>query len=217
MGHVLIALALAFSFFLEQDNTESQTLPYLELAHNFTVKGSPCVQSFVEALPIYDKEYGWGDDDAEIDNKNGFFHFSEEGGGGVSYYGAVWKRNDGKRLFIISYRQTSWNEYEGRTKRFTRHNGSPWYYASTEVWMAGENQDQISFIDYDTGFAAYIYNETTHTLELLPEPPFNNWKAKDAHRSLILPQKGKDIEVLEGVFGEHTSSTLKWNGMTFDY
>lgn len=197
------------------ENELTQAVPYLELAQNFKVKGTPCVQSFVEALPIYSEEYGW-DIDPEIDNKNGYFHFSQEGDGGVSYNGCVWKRDDGKRLFIFSYRQTGWNEYEGRTARFTRHSGSPWYYSSTEVWMTGENEDQISFYDYDTGFAAYLYNEETHTLELLPEPPINGWQSKAAHRQLLLPQKGKDIEVAEGIDEDSVYYTLKWNGMTFD-
>lgn len=189
---------------------------YLELAQDFKVNGKPGIQSFVEALPVYNKEYGWYND-PEFDTRNGFFHYGEEGDGGVYYYGCIWKRDDGKRLFILSYRESSWNEYKGCKERFTRHGGSPWYYASTELWMCGENMDQISYLDEDTGFAAYLFNEDTNTLELLSEPPFNGWQAKNVHRFLILPQKGKDIEVEEGVFEETVTSTLKWNGMTFDY
>lgn len=192
-----------------------QRLLFQELAGNFKVEGKPCVQSFVEALPVYSKEYGWCND-PEIDNRNGFFHYGEEGAGGVFYYGCIWKRDDGSRLFIFSYKESGWNEYKGVTERFTRHGGSPWYYSSTEVWMAGENEDIPSCLEEDTGFAAYTFNEATSTLEMLPEPPFNGWQAKDAHRFLVLPQKGKDIAVQEGVFGDFVSSTLKWNGMTFD-
>lgn len=193
-----------------------QTVLYPQLTQSFEVKGTPCVQSFVEALPIYNEEYGW-DVEPDIDNKNGYFHFSQEGSGGVSYYGCVWKRDDGSRLFIFSYRETGWNEYEGRTGRFTRFCDSPWYYSSTEVYLVGEDGDEMSFLDYDTGFAAFIYNDDTHTLEPLSEPPINGWKVKEAHRMLILPQKGKDIEVREGVDEDATFYTLKWNGITFDY
>lgn len=222
MKHITLAImVLAAGICLTATTANAQQIepqdpPFLELAKNFKVTGTPCVQSFVEALPVYNKEYGWYND-PDIDNKNGFFQYSEEGDGGVTYYGALWRRTDGKRLFIFSYRQSEWNVYEGRTERFTRHGGSPWYYASTEIYMVGENQDQISFSDEDTGFAAYVYNEATHTLEFLSEPPIKGWKAKDAHRLLILPQKGKDIEVQEGGFEEYVTHTLKWNGMGFDY
>lgn len=199
----------------EEDLAKSQELPFTDLAKNFKVKGSPNIRSFVAALPVFDPEYEW-DDEETVDIKNGFFHFSEEGSGGVGYYGAIWKRDDGKRLFIFSYRQSEWNEYEGHTRTFIRHNGSPWYFATADVIMTGENEDQISFCDYDTGFAAYVYNEETHTLEFLPQPPINGWKAKNAHRELILPQKGKDITVHEGDFENGVDYTLKWNGMTFD-
>ena len=221
MRHVFFAMALVAGFCLngytaKAQEEEQQPPLYLELAHDFKVAGTPCVQSFVEALPIYNKEYGW-DDGVVIDNKNGYFEFSQEGSGGLTYRAALWRRTDGKRLFIFSYRMTEWNEYEGRTGRFTRHSGSPWYYSSTEVYMSGENEDQISFIDYDTGFAAYVYNEATRTLELLPEPPIKGWRAKEAHRLLIVPQHGKDIEVAEGASEEKTFYTLSWNGLGFEY
>lgn len=220
MKHLPFDLALVAFLCLTgcpmQAQDEMQSPIYLELARNFKVEGTPCVKTFVEALPIYNKEYGWYNDPI-FDNKNGYFEYSEEGSGGLGYHAAIWRRSDGKRLFIISYRESEWNTYEGRTERFTRHSGSPWYYSSTEVLMTGENMDEISFIDYDTGFAAYLYNEATHTLELLPEPPINGWEAKDAHRLLIVPQHGKDIEVREGALEESASYILKWNGLTFDY
>lgn len=216
MRHIFIAIALFAGLSLTgSKGAEEQEPIFWALAGNFKVEGAPCVQSFVEALPIYSKEYGWYND-PEIDNRNGFFQYSEEGSGGLFYYGAVWRRKDGSRLFILSYRETEWTDSEGRTERFTRHSGSPWYYSSTEVMMGGENQDEKSFLDHDTGFAAYLYNEATHTLELLPEPPIDGWQPQETHRFLILPQKGKDIEVQEGVDEEPTSYTLKWNGMTFE-
>lgn len=223
MRHIFYAMAVVagicltgFTAKAQEEEQEMQPPLFLELAHNFKVTGTPCVQTFVEALPVYSKEYGWYND-PEIDNKNGYFEYGEEGSGGLKYYAALWRTTDGKRLFIFSYRQSEWNSYEGRTERFTRHSGSPYYYSSVEIFMGGENEDQMSFIDYDTGFAAYIYNEATHTLEFLPEPPIKGWKAKEAHRLLLVPQHGKDITVEEGFFEENPPTyVLKWNGAGFD-
>lgn len=121
-----IVAGICLTGFTANAQDEMQPPLFTKLAHNFKVTGSPCVQTFVEALPVYSKEFGWYND-PEIDNKNGYFSYSEEGAGGIGYYAALWRRSDGKRLFIFSYRQSGWNEYEGKTERFTRHSGSPYY------------------------------------------------------------------------------------------
>lgn len=190
---------------------------YASLVGSFKVEGTPNIQTFVEALPIFDKEYGW-DDDTEIDKANGFFHYSFEGDGACRYYGAVWNRKDGKKLFIFSYRVSTIYEHEGHSKPFCLAGGSKFYYVGADKWDA-DNIPENEFLDSDVGFAAYLYNPDTKEIESMDEPPFNGWSVSTTYRFLILPQKGKDIEVSENVPGSDESTThwLRWNGMTFDY
>lgn len=77
-----IVAGICLTGFTANAQDEMQPPLFTKLAHNFKVTGSPCVQTFVEALPVYSKEFGWYND-PEIDNKNGYFSYSEEGAGGI--------------------------------------------------------------------------------------------------------------------------------------
>lgn len=196
-------------------------LMYDHLVGSFKVKGSPNILTFVQSLGMFNEYFDW--ESATIDKANGYFEFTEEGDGKFSVEAAIWNRKDGKKLFIVSYWDSSFATHKGHSKPFYLKSGSKFYYADASKWDA-EDIPEEDFIDCETGFAAYLYNETTKELEYLNEPPFNNWGVSNSHRCLTLPQKGKDIDVIEYKEGiesiENEKSveyyTLKWNGMTFD-
>lgn len=198
---------------------QEKDLFFNELAHDFLVEGTPNIESFAKALPIYEKEYGFfnEEDGGEfiLDKKNGYFKYSFEGDGSVSYKAAYWNRTDGKKLLILSYHQSESDYNEGIVEASNEHLYSPWYYAYVESVGGDEETTYLYF--HESGFAAYLYNEENHMLEMLPEPPFNGWQAKDVNRYLALPQNGKDIEVVDITGDEPVSTMLKWNGMTFNY
>ena len=187
------------------------------------VEGQPNIVSFMKALPLYKQEYPWYPVDGpeveeegyepEIDTKNGYYHFMEEGSGGAGYYGAIWNRTDGKKLFILSYYNNDWSEHAGHTESFPLQFGSQFYYFGAERYGDSE---PVSFLDCLTGFAAYLYNPDNQMLEPLEESPFNGWGYMTTCSDIILPQKGKDVEVRMGAFDDYTTYMFKWNGMTFD-
>lgn len=199
----------------EEDDDGFYQVMHASLFDTYKIEGAPNIESFMQALHVYDKEAGWFTD-PEIDKANGYFHYFEEGSGHLELYGACWNRKDGKKLFIVSYELCDFAVHEGHTEEYCLAGGSEFYYASANKWPEA---DENTFIDYDTGFAAFIYNSETKKLEPLHEPPFNGWGECKTNRFLILPKKGKDIKVRDGVLDDsrYTYHMLKWNGMTFDY
>ena len=194
------------------------------LNHEFEVTGTPDIESFVKALPIYDKEFGFFDqyEDEEmeytLDKDNGFFHYYYlDVEDYIQYESACWDRTDGKKLMIFTYNQYFCNTQDGAIQP-ANPVVSPWYYAGHEVNTWEDEDGTFSKDVYsEGGFIAYLYNEDTHMLEPLSEPPFNGWNPKATYRYLVLPQDGsKDIEVAYGD-EENSNHMLKWNGMTFDY
>lgn len=190
---------------------------YHSFAGNFKVVGVANIENFMRAIPvIYSKEYGWGGE-VEIDNKNGYFKSACEGDGVFRISGALWNRADGKKLVIVSYYATDFNTHKGKRESYCIDGGNKFYCIFAQLL----SPEEYSFLDHEIGFAAYIYNPKTKMLEGLTEPPFNGWEASKVGRFLRLPQKGKDIEVQEGLVlsddDVDTYHTLKWNGMTFDY
>lgn len=198
---------------------QEKDLFFNELAHDFLVESTPNIESFTKSLPIYEKEYGFfNEEDAGefvLDKKNGYFHYSFEGDGSVGYEAAYWNRTDGKKLFILSYHRTESDYAEGVVESSNEHLYTPWYYAYIE--SVGGDEETTYLYSHESGFAAYLYNEENHMLEMLPDPPFNGWQAKDVNHYLALPQNGKDIKVIDITGDEPVSTMLKWNGMTFDY
>ncbi len=183
---------------------------FYQLYKSFTVKGTPSIQSFVTALSPVIGDFRECDGESVMDNANGYFKYSCEGAGGVRYCGAYWNRKDGKKLFLFSWyvceELYAYTPEEG--EEMAGHRESMWQYFDSS--MLDEEHGML----YDLGCVAYLYNETTHKLEPLDVPPFDAFNGKP--HFLELPQKGKDIEVHEGLNGDCTFSTLKWNGMSFD-
>lgn len=200
---------------LNDSNASRLTTLNTQLQSTFKVEGTPNIEKFIRALPLFDKEFEW-DSCAEIDKKNGYFYYFEEGDGAFEVYGALWNRKDDKKLFIVSYRQSELKPFKGHTEPFCISGDSKWYYISADRW--GNELSEEEFIECESGFMAYLYNPTTKKLEPLPEPPFKNWANSTSHRLLHLPQKGKDIEVKEYQLGSEDPKEyiLRWNGMTFE-
>ena len=201
---------------------EPETLPlkimYDTCGKSLKVEGTPCIESFLKAVPsFFSKEHGWFIH-PNIDNANGYACYSEEGDGKFEMNAACWKRNDGRLLVIFSYDIAFFNTHKENTEDFCLAGNSKFYYISGN--RIGEPTEH-RFVDDDTGFAAYLYNPDTKTLEKVCEPPLNGWDINTTNRFLILPQNGKDIKVREGVefddAKQYTYHSLKWNGMTFEY
>lgn len=201
---------------------ERPTLPlkilYETFGESLKVEGAPNIETFIKAVPsFYNKEYGWFIH-PQIDKANGYACYSEEGDGRFDMNAACWKRKDGKVLVIFSYNIAFFNTHKENSESFCLADNSKFYYVSANIY--GEPADH-SFIDNDTGFAVYLYNPSTKTLDKVSEPPFKGWGNCTTNRFLILPQKGKDIKVRDGVefddVSQYSYHTLKWNGMTFDY
>lgn len=175
------------------------------------VKGGAGIEQFVEAI-LDNKPSDWARD-AEYDKRNGFFHYYEEGAGHVEYYVSYWNRKDGKKLVILSYDESDFGQK-------VKTQASPWGYFSScsigdpDVALGDEG------INVETGFCAYLYDETKSQLVPLSTPPFKGFENPvKSHYLLMLPEKGKDIRVREmkGEIGNYVYHTLKWNGMTFDF
>lgn len=201
---------------------EPTTLPlkimYETFDESLKVDGTPNIEAFIKALPnYYNKDLGWFIHPL-IDNANGYACYSEEGNGGFEMNAACWKRSDGKTLVIFSYNIAFFNTHKEHSGNFCLAENSKFYYVSANSY--GDPADH-SFIDDDTGFAVYLYDPNTKTLNKVNEPPFSDWENCTTNRFLILPQNGKDIKVRDGVefddVSQYTYHTLKWNGMTFDY
>lgn len=185
----------------------------------FEVEGTPNIESFVTALPFFDKEFLVYEEPL-VDKKNGYFYYSSEGAGGVRYHAAYWNLKDGNKLFIFSWWCADFVMNElGSGKLFgTVEAHNDWYRYS----VIGDIEKDESLFSIDTGFRAYLYDKNTHRLVPYNKMPITGMPETTNHRFLILPQNGKDIKVEEFVYdsmegrlvGTHT---LKWNGEGFNY
>lgn len=182
-----------------------------ELDGNFKVTGAPNIKTFVEATL---GKAGYEFDNDHFDIRNGYFDFFEEGDGSTWVNAAYWNRNDGKKLFIISWNIVSLipdHLNKGKMKG-VQFASSPWM----RFDITRESED--FFRSKDSGYLTYIYNEKTRTLEIKYDMSLlGNMPEASTHRCLILPRNGKDIKVKEensnGV--GYRYRTLKWNGLTF--
>jgi len=200
-------------------------LIYDKLDWTFKVWGNPNIQSFCDALPMFDADF-WDECEYTLDKANGYFSFSEEGDGSIRYDAAIWNRKDGTKLFIISWRECETIVYQKDTEKLfgTQHAQNPWFkYDVVGEKAPNANVDGMAFRHgIDTGCRAFTYDKETSTLGTLEMPPFNKMPNTKAHRFLELPQKGKDIKVHEVIYHDDLETTeevhtLKWNGDSFDY
>lgn len=198
------------------DKVGYHEIVWYKLYNSFKVKGAPSIESFVAALEpavgdlLSEEE---GEDFATLDKANGYFHFYQEGAGSVEYDGALWNRKDGKKLFIFSYSEVDeiFAENAKQAKELTQHRESMWMYFDSKI-----EEEHGHGMLYDNGFVAYIYDDAKKELVPLESSPFDGINDTDKPRFYELPRKGKDIKVREGLYGDYSYSTLKWNGTGFD-
>ncbi|MCQ2253397.1 MAG: hypothetical protein MJZ61_08100 [Bacteroidales bacterium] len=176
------------------------------------VKGGAGIVQFMKAVDMYyydeeDPEY------AVVDKANGYYNFSQEGGGGLFIEAAYWNRSDGKKMLIVRYHVCDFGmgKHAGKLEK-----ENAWFKLKTQK-LDGDN-----FLIDEIGFMAYLYNAATQTLEPMQKPPFNGVPATSDCILINPPQKGKDIKVQlwsrEKLDNDQiTTHTLKFNGLTFDW
>ena len=193
-----------------EGETEARPMLYNELDADFMVNGTPNIRSFVEATL---GSLGYEFEPENYDLRNGYFQITEEGDGMFRVNAAYWNRNDGKKLFIISWDNTGVEFADKRTGecRGVKYASSPWMHFDVE--NAGDGYYRTE----ESGYLTYIFNEKTRMLELKYDISIlGNLSEFNGHRYLILPQKGKDIKVMEkDGDGNCRYRTLRWNGMSF--
>lgn len=179
------------------------------------VNGNADIEGFVDALGLAG-EYGWGRDPI-FDKANGYFHYREEGDGSIEYWGAYWNRNDGKKMFLLSFCQVGCSGSEYKSNMPSASNSNEWFTVTTE-----DPDEYGNIFYYESGCMAYLYNPTTKKLEPMKTLPFNGMPATKEVRRFKLPQQGKDItvdqhDITDRDFDRMTEHTLKFNGLTFDW
>lgn len=182
------------------------TSPYNNLGNAlnkpFKVKGGAGIVQFANAfakvLPIEMEA-------AEIDRKGGYISYCQEGDGSYNVNMCIWNRQDGKKLFVVSYRIHE--TVEGGSPAGTC---SKYHYSGVNT-----NSDFPQLVN--SGFRSYLYNAQTATLEPMAVFPVDELPRTGAEHEayyLNLPQKGKDIYLTMGLNLEDTSyHNLVWNGM----
>lgn len=190
---------------------------HYDLDQSFYVNGQPNIESFVKAINEEDEHYGWYNDPL-FDLKNGYFHYGEEGDGGIHLDGALWKRKDGSILFMYSYNVISAFVYDAGM--CSSESSSVWHTYKVHNFGRPNTDNEPGYLT-DCGIMAWIYDPQTHLLRPMQEPPFKGMPEAKAMRRYQLPQKGYDVEVIdfkvEEDYEKEVRHTLKWNGMEFVY
>lgn len=174
------------------------------------VVGQPNIKSFVTA--VLDKETL---EEGELDMRNGYWEYFQEGDGHIKYNAAYWNRTDGSKLFVISYHTGGivyTNPQTGAPKHGVTWSSSPWMYYDVKPLEDGDD------MQYETGYITYLYDASRKVLTPVYDMSLlGNMDEIQQHRYLILPRQGKDIKVQEGE--PRTSNfryrTLRWDGMKF--
>ncbi len=182
--------------------------PYSKLGttlnRTFKVKGGVGITQFASAiesqLPI-DKDM------ATIDTRNGYIEEFSEGDGGYHVYMAMWTRTDGVKIFVVSYCISETVAPGTRAGKKV-----PGHYSSVL------KQDGTNYL-YNVGYRAFIYDasdSSLHPADLMVDGEAWETSGNDAVY-LILPQKGKDIEINFGTEPSPETLTLKWTGMGWEF
>lgn len=191
------------------------SVKYYDLNREFKVNGGVGIEQFVNALGL-NGDYDW-DTDPTWDKANGYFEFSQEGAGGVHYYGAYWNRTDGKKMFIFSFNMLEDFDNEFMQNQFELPNNIK----TNEFFRVRTTKLDSDFqLVEQSGFVAYLYNPTSQKLEPMKTSPFANMPQTDDLFIYQLPQHGKDIKVMQYKINDRESAsyhTLKFNGKTFDF
>ncbi len=184
------------------------TSPYNDLGktlnQSFKVKGGIGIKQFALALgdllPIE-----W--ELAEVDEKNGYICESSEGDGGYFVNMAVWNRNDGKKLLVVSYHISESVDADAKAGQTT-----PTHFSFLE------NNEYGTYL-CNIGYQAYLYDAAAQMLRPTSlDVEGENWHGMgDNPFILLVPKEGKDLQV-EILYGETSEGwTLRWNGMGWIY
>lgn len=186
-------------------------LLYYQFYDSFKVKGGTNIETFVTALSPVIGDFKEFDNEATMDKQNGYFHYFQEGAGSIRYDAALWKRDDGKKLFIISWASCGeqYAENASDAKAKTYHYDDVFYYFDSTI---GENNYGM-LVDF--GHMAYLYEEKTQQLEPISSPLYESY-VPNTPIFYELPQHGKDVKVRSGLYGDFTYKTARWNGTKFD-
>ncbi len=200
----------------EDDEPSWPSLPYGythdELNKPHKVTGGAGIVHFMEAIGM---DYCDGDDPESenciVDKANGYYKFSQEGGGGIHIEAAYWNRSDGKKMLIVNYHVGNFGHGDHAAKL---QKENEWFKLKVD------NTTKKDFMYDEIGCMAFLYNATTQKLEPMLKPPFNGVPKTDDFIYIYPPQKGKDIRVElwnRETYGEGNEHTLKFNGLTFDW
>lgn len=193
---------------------ECARIPFGEsLNRTFNVEGVPNIENFVKAV---EPATGTLDDiDPLVDKPNGYFSYFVEGAGGFEVNMCYWNRNDGKKLFIISYRigEEIYEEDEKKRSLQNSHYCNEWFYFDSKIEADNDGWGMLN----EFGHKAYVFDTDISRLIPLEHSPFNDVPDYDVPCFYELPQQGKDIKVRLGMNDIEGYGTLIWNGMTFDY
>lgn len=208
----------------QEEYQNSAPLEYDRLNQMFSSETAPNIRKFASLLELT------FENEEQCDLKNGYFETSYEGDGAGEWRGALWKRNDGSRLYIVSYLKNDFVHYDPNSELefgsvSARLFSMAYNVCYTETFKPVNLEEvkvESQFATTETGFVAFLYNPQTHQLEPIQQLSklFNNMPNNNVHRFLEVPRNGKDIKVREGMYNfdnKYTYHTLKWNGMTFDY
>lgn len=198
---------------VEDDNvSEEYDIPEImapKLAISFDVKGGAGIKQFVKAIAPAIGDLLEDPDFCTLDEAHGYFDFFQEGDGSYKVNAAYWNRQDGTKMFIISYceQQQLYAESKAEQKARTTHEECDNFYFDISFDEDGSGK----YIDM--GYAAFIYDEGEKKLIPMEENPINGISA--GPNFLELPRNGKDIKVRTGLDGDWEYHTLTFDGFQF--
>jgi len=203
---------------VEDEDDECETQSYeimdVQLRMQFDVEGAPNIVSFVKAIESVTGDLINAEDgEATLDKKNGYFSYFQEGGGSIHYDMAYWNRDNGSKMFIVSYHACE--EVFAKNKKekaeIVAHEDNEWFWYDCTV----ETKEGWG-IRHDMGFIAYEYHPTKKKLIPMKQSPFN-YDPQGEPVFYELPCQGKNIKVRVGLNGDYTYHSLIFNGYDFDY
>ena len=208
---IAFVAACAASYASPLDRARIKEAHYNKLAdlnRSFKMAGGTSIDCFAQALSDY-LPFDKAEDAESIDKANGYISVSQEGDGMYSADYAVWKCSDGKRLYIVSYYITE--TFDAGLNLKPGKCGDTHFSGIIDLTEDGEYRAVAN-----VGYQAYLYDATTKMLEPIKFPVDKMQKPAAGVTPLyhlILPQKGKDIEVIVGAYpGKVEEFKLVWNG-----
>ena len=175
----------------------------------FKMTGTGIV-GFAKAI---NKVLPYDNENATVDKANGYIETSSEGDGHYRVNYCVWKRSDGKRMYVVSY-DIGENMPSEVAKKIKLDKCVASHFNGIIDISPEKDGSWLSL--YNVGYQAYLYNPQTHMLEPIELPVDKMLEPQNGVSKayyLQLPQKGKNIEVKVGVADEEIEFfKLVWNG-----